>query len=194
MISTVVGTVLGSIAGYFGTLGRPAPDAGHRSVPRRPGHRHPRHRHQEGRATAAPPSLVIAGARVDVHRPSRPQPGAVDQGEGVRRGGAGVRRVESPRSSSATCCRTRSGPIVVNTTLTVARGHPHRVDAVVPRLRRAAADDVVGPPARRRRRATSGTHKAYLIYFPGLALLLVVLAVNFLGDGLRDAFDPQAGA
>jgi peptide/nickel transport system permease protein len=37
-----------------------------------------------------------------------------------------------------------------------------------------------------------GTHKAYLIYFPGLALLVVVLAVNFIGDGLRDAFDPQS--
>jgi peptide/nickel transport system permease protein len=37
-----------------------------------------------------------------------------------------------------------------------------------------------------------GTAKAYLIYFPGLAILLVVLAVNFIGDGLRDAFDPQS--
>lgn len=34
--------------------------------------------------------------------------------------------------------------------------------------------------------------KAYLIYFPGLFIILVTLAVNFLGDGLRDAFDPQA--
>jgi peptide/nickel transport system permease protein len=34
--------------------------------------------------------------------------------------------------------------------------------------------------------------KFYLVLFPGLALLLTVLAVNFLGDGLRDAFDPQS--
>ena len=34
--------------------------------------------------------------------------------------------------------------------------------------------------------------KFYLILFPGLALLLTVLAVNFLGDALRDAFDPQS--
>ncbi len=33
---------------------------------------------------------------------------------------------------------------------------------------------------------------AHLLYFPGLAILLTVLCVNFLGDGLRDAFDPQA--
>jgi peptide/nickel transport system permease protein len=37
-----------------------------------------------------------------------------------------------------------------------------------------------------------GTDKAYLIYFPGLAILLTVLAINFVGDGLRDAFDPQS--
>jgi len=37
-----------------------------------------------------------------------------------------------------------------------------------------------------------GTSGSYLIYYPGLFLLLVVLCVNFLGDGLRDAFDPQS--
>jgi peptide/nickel transport system permease protein len=28
--------------------------------------------------------------------------------------------------------------------------------------------------------------------FPGLALVIVVLAINFVGDGLRDAFDPRS--
>jgi peptide/nickel transport system permease protein len=36
------------------------------------------------------------------------------------------------------------------------------------------------------------TDKVYLLIFPGLMILLVVLAVSFIGDGLRDAFDPQA--
>jgi peptide/nickel transport system permease protein len=40
-------------------------------------------------------------------------------------------------------------------------------------------------------RGTVGTDKAYLLYFPGLMLLITVLCVNFLGDGLRDAFDPH---
>jgi peptide/nickel transport system permease protein len=31
----------------------------------------------------------------------------------------------------------------------------------------------------------------WLVWFPGLAILITVLAVNFLGDGLRDAFDPH---
>ena len=31
----------------------------------------------------------------------------------------------------------------------------------------------------------------YLVYAPGLVILITVLCVNFIGDGLRDAFDPQ---
>ena len=31
----------------------------------------------------------------------------------------------------------------------------------------------------------------YLILFPGIVLFLTILAFNFLGDGLRDALDPQ---
>jgi peptide/nickel transport system permease protein len=39
---------------------------------------------------------------------------------------------------------------------------------------------------------TVGTDLAYLIIFPGLTLFLIVLCVNFVGDGLRDALDPKA--
>jgi peptide/nickel transport system permease protein len=31
-------------------------------------------------------------------------------------------------------------------------------------------------------------------FFPGLAIIITVLAVNFVGDGLRDAFDPRSRA
>ena len=31
----------------------------------------------------------------------------------------------------------------------------------------------------------------WLTVFPGLAIFFTVLAVNFVGDGLRDAFDPR---
>ncbi|HEY3365628.1 MAG TPA: ABC transporter permease [Symbiobacteriaceae bacterium] len=31
----------------------------------------------------------------------------------------------------------------------------------------------------------------YLVYFPGIAITLAVLAMNLLGDGLRDALDPR---
>jgi len=39
--------------------------------------------------------------------------------------------------------------------------------------------------------ATMAT-QPWLSIFPGLAILVVVLAVNFLGDGLQDALDPRA--
>jgi peptide/nickel transport system permease protein len=38
--------------------------------------------------------------------------------------------------------------------------------------------------------ATMAT-QPWLAIFPGVAILLVVLAVNFIGDGLRDALDPR---
>jgi len=38
---------------------------------------------------------------------------------------------------------------------------------------------------------TVGTPQVYLLYFPGFMLLLVVICINFVGDGIRDAFDPQ---
>ncbi|MFP3900034.1 MAG: ABC transporter permease [Acidimicrobiia bacterium] len=35
------------------------------------------------------------------------------------------------------------------------------------------------------------TGNPFLVYFPGLAILLTVLCVNYIGDGLRDALDPR---
>lgn len=37
-----------------------------------------------------------------------------------------------------------------------------------------------------------GTSKVYLLWFPSIAIILVVLAISFIGDGLRDAFDPES--
>ena len=37
-----------------------------------------------------------------------------------------------------------------------------------------------------------GTPQMHLLIYPGLFILVTVLAVNFIGDGLRDAFDPHA--
>jgi ABC-type dipeptide/oligopeptide/nickel transport system permease subunit len=33
----------------------------------------------------------------------------------------------------------------------------------------------------------------WMMFFPGLFLLLTTLAFNLVGDGLRDALDPRAG-
>jgi len=32
----------------------------------------------------------------------------------------------------------------------------------------------------------------WITFYPGLMILLTVLAFNFLGDGLRDALDPRS--
>ena len=36
-----------------------------------------------------------------------------------------------------------------------------------------------------------GTPQVHLLLYPGLLILITVLSVNFIGDGLRDALDPQ---
>ena len=83
------------------------------------------------------------------------------------------------------------GPILVNATLAIA-------GAVVTESTLSFLGFGVQPPTTSWGRMLAdaqgyvGTSKAHLIYFPGLALLITVLAVNFIGDGLRDAFDPQA--
>ncbi|MDT8911528.1 ABC transporter permease [Amycolatopsis sp. PS_44_ISF1] len=33
--------------------------------------------------------------------------------------------------------------------------------------------------------------RPWLFYFPGVFIILIALTINFIGDGLRDAFDPQ---
>jgi peptide/nickel transport system permease protein len=33
--------------------------------------------------------------------------------------------------------------------------------------------------------------RPWLFFFPGLFIILIALSINFIGDGLRDAFDPQ---
>jgi peptide/nickel transport system permease protein len=32
---------------------------------------------------------------------------------------------------------------------------------------------------------------SYMTMFPGLAIMITVLAINLIGDGLRDAMDPK---
>lgn len=39
----------------------------------------------------------------------------------------------------------------------------------------------------------SFTTRPWLFWWPGLMILIIALSVNFIGDGLRDAFDPRQG-
>jgi peptide/nickel transport system permease protein len=108
--------------------------------------------------------------------------------------------VEAARASGASTTRILIrhitpnciGTIMVNTTLTIAA-------AVGAEAALSFLGFGVQPPQNSWGRmladaepyATSWS-KFYLIFFPGLMLFLTVLAVNFLGDALRDAFDPQS--
>ena len=107
--------------------------------------------------------------------------------------------IEAARASGASPWRiiTRHllpntiGPIVVNTTLVVGY-------AILTESTLSFLGFGIQPPTvswgnmLAQSEGSVGTPTAYLVYFPGLFILLTVLAVNFLGDGLRDAFDPQS--
>jgi len=82
------------------------------------------------------------------------------------------------------------GPIVVNATLGIAA-------AIVTESTLSFLGLGIQPPQSSWGRMLSDAegnfnNNTHLLYFPGLMILLTVLCVNFLGDGLRDAFDPQA--
>ena len=107
--------------------------------------------------------------------------------------------VEAARASGASSTRiilrhilpNMLGPIMVNATLGIA-------GAIITEATLSFLGFGIQPPKSSWGKMLSdaegviGGDKAYLIYFPGLMLLIVVLCVNFIGDGLRDAFDPQA--
>lgn len=40
----------------------------------------------------------------------------------------------------------------------------------------------------------SASNRPWLFYFPGLAILAMVLTINFVGDGIRDSLDPRYAA
>ena len=81
------------------------------------------------------------------------------------------------------------GPIIVNATLLVAA-------AILTESALSFLGFGVQPPTPTWGNLLSDsrgfiTTDPYLIWFPGLAILITVLAVNFLGDALRDALDPH---
>jgi peptide/nickel transport system permease protein len=108
--------------------------------------------------------------------------------------------VEAARASGASNSRiilrhilpNTIGPIMVNMTLAIAA-------AIIAESTLSFLGFGIQPPDNSWGRMLADAESAaanfstfYRIFFPGLMILLTVLAVNFLGDGLRDAFDAQA--
>ncbi len=107
--------------------------------------------------------------------------------------------VEAARASGASSWRimfrhilpNTMGPIVVNATLVVA--YAILLESALSFLGLGVKPPSVSLGSMLSDAESSvGTRTAYLVYFPGLVLLVIVLAVNFVGDGIRDALDPQS--
>jgi peptide/nickel transport system permease protein len=104
--------------------------------------------------------------------------------EAARAAGASSQRIVS-RHILPNCI----GPILVNATLSIAA-------AIITESTLSFLGFGVQPPTTSWGNMLASAEGNYnqnthLLYFPGLMILLTVLCVNFLGDGLRDAFDPQ---
>ena len=84
------------------------------------------------------------------------------------------------------------GPIMVNLTLSVAGAIISEATLTFLGYGIKPPDSSWGFMLSANEGAINDPAKMHLLLFPGLMLLIVVLCVNFLGDGLRDAFDPQA--
>lgn len=80
------------------------------------------------------------------------------------------------------------GPIIVNATITVAVAILVETALSYLGLGIKAPDTSLGLLVSAGQQAA--TTRPWLFYFPGLFIILIALCVNFLGDGLRDAFDP----
>ena len=113
-----------------------------------------------------------------------------------------MRLLASKRRSTLRCSLRRNtrpsdpfmpnciGPIFVNATLAIAA-------AIVAESTLSFLGFGVQPPDTSWGNMLANAEGNYsihthLLYFPGFMILLTVLCVNFLGDGLRDAFDPQS--
>ncbi|GAA4430239.1 ABC transporter permease [Georgenia halophila] len=83
------------------------------------------------------------------------------------------------------------GPIIVNATLVVAQAIllestmsylGFGIDPPTPALGKLISDG-----------QSSMLTQWWLVVMPGLTIVILALAVNFIGDGLRDALDPESG-
>ena len=134
-----------------------------------------------------------AGARGRLHahlRPAHARSGAHDHGARLRRRGAGAGRIRLARSRLDTWCRTRSIPIIVQASLSVAF-------AILAEASLSFLGLGIQPP-----QASWGSminagrgylqQAPWIVFGPGAALFVTVVGLSFVGDAVRDALDPAA--
>lgn len=189
LISTAIGTVVGSVAGYFGKVSDQllmratdlflvVPQIAVLAIAlKKFGH------------TVSWIIIVLAGLGwMYVARIVRGQVLSIKEKE----------YVEAARASGASSARIIArhilpnciGPILVNATLAIAGAIITESTLSFLGFGIQIPDESWGHMLA----SAEGNYvvNTHLLYFPGLMILLTVLCVNFLGDGLRDAFDPQS--
>jgi peptide/nickel transport system permease protein len=82
-----------------------------------------------------------------------------------------------------------TGPIIVQATLDIAAAILIEAALSFLGIGVQAPDTSLGVLANQARNAVDT--RPWLFYFPGLMIILIALTINFIGDGLRDAFDPR---
>ena len=80
------------------------------------------------------------------------------------------------------------GPIIVNVTIAVAVAILAETALSFVGFGVQAPDTSLGLLISQNQ--TAASTRPWLFYFPGLFIIIIALSVNFIGDGLRDAFDP----
>jgi peptide/nickel transport system permease protein len=81
------------------------------------------------------------------------------------------------------------GPVIVNATILVAIAILYETALSFLGFGIKAPDTSLGLLVNNARTAVDT--RPWLFYFPGLFIIMIALAINFIGDGLRDAFDPR---
>jgi peptide/nickel transport system permease protein len=81
------------------------------------------------------------------------------------------------------------GPIIVNATITIAVAILAETALSFLGVGVTAPDTSLGKLVSEGQQAAQT--RPWLFYFPGLFIIIIALTINFVGDGLRDAFDPQ---
>ena len=81
------------------------------------------------------------------------------------------------------------GPITVTATLTIATGILGEAALSFLGVGVQAPDTSLGLLVSLNKDAVNT--RPWLFYFPGLFIIMIALTINFIGDGLRDAFDPK---
>lgn len=82
-----------------------------------------------------------------------------------------------------------AGPIIVNSTLTIAGAI--LTETALSFLGLGVKEPEVSLGLLINKGLPAYSTRPWLFWFPALAIVLISLCVNFIGDGLRDAFDPK---